>query len=370
MCRVLILLGTRPEAIKLAPLILELQKIGQKPVVVHTGQHAGLANDILEWFDIKPDFNLQIMKENQTPAYVMQRLLSGFPPLLDRIKPDWVVVQGDTSSGLAGAQAAFLEKIKVAHVEAGLRSYDLNQPFPEEMNRKLISTLASVHFAPTARAKENLLREQIDEESILVTGNTVVDALNIILEKHDVKRSDIRQVYSVSDHEKLILLTSHRRENYGAAQKKIFRAILTLADIHPDYRFIFPVHPNPSVSRHLEMIQNHRQIQIIEPLNYFNFIPLMSASDLIMTDSGGIQEEAPSLGKPVLVLRKKTERPELIESGAGVLVGANETDIIKNAEYFLAGSRENRREALFGDGKSSKRIANYLVNGTFRKKTD
>jgi UDP-N-acetylglucosamine 2-epimerase (non-hydrolysing) len=365
MSKILILLGTRPEVIKLAPLILKLQQIGQKPIVVHTGQHAGLADDILKWFDIKPDFNLQIMKENQAPAYVMQRLLSELPPILNRIKPEWVVVQGDTSSGLAGAQAAFLEKIKVAHVEAGLRSHDLSQPFPEEMNRRLISTLASVHFAPTASAKENLLQEQVDENSILVTGNTVVDAMNLILEKQDVKRSVIRQSYSVSGDDKLILLTSHRRENYGKAQKKIYRAILKLADIHADYKFIFLVHPNPSVRQHLDMIQNHTQIQLTEPLSYFNFIPLMSASDLIMTDSGGIQEEAPALGTPVLVLRNKTERPELIESGAGVLVGSNEADIIKNAEDFLTGSRKNRKEALFGDGKSSTRITNHLLNNPF-----
>lgn len=360
----LILLGTRPEAIKLAPLILKLQKIGQRPIVVLTGQHASLADDILDWFGIKPDYNLRIMKENQTPAYVMQRLLSELPHLFNRIKPDWVVVQGDTSSALAGAQAAFLEKIKIAHVEAGLRSHDMNQPFPEEMNRRLISTLASVHFAPTANSKENLLLEQVDEASILVSGNTVVDALNLILQKVNINSADIKKAYSVSTHEKLILLTCHRRENYGKSQKKIFRAILTLADIHPDYKFVFPVHPNPSVSMHLEMLQNHEQIQIIEPLNYFNFIPLISACDLVMTDSGGIQEEAPALGKPVIVLRDTTERPELIESGAGVLVGSSETEIIKNAEYFLTGQRETIKKALFGDGRASERIVNFLINGT------
>ncbi len=360
----LILLGTRPEAIKLAPVILKLQKIGQKPVVVLTGQHASLADDILDWFEIKPDYNLRIMKENQTPAYVMQRLLSDLPPLFNRIKPNWVVVQGDTSSALAGAQAAFLEKIKIAHVEAGLRSHDMNQPFPEEMNRRVISRLASVHFAPTSSSKENLLLEQVDKASILVSGNTVVDALNLILKKVDVTSADIKKAYSVSNHEKLILLTCHRRENYGKSQKKIFRAILTLADIHPDYKFVFPVHPNPSVNRHLAMLQNHDQIAIIDPLSYFNFIPLMSACDLVMTDSGGIQEEAPALGKPVLVLRNTTERPELIESGAGVLVGSSEKEIIKNTEYFLTGNRGIVKKALFGDGRASERIVKFLIDET------
>jgi len=361
MQKISILLGTRPEAIKLAPLILKLKELGTPPIVVHTGQHADLADDILDYFGIEPDVNLKIMQKSQSPVYVLQRLLSELPDLFNQLKPDWMVVQGDTTSALAGAQAAFLQKIPVAHVEAGLRSYDLHQPFPEEMNRRLISHLASMHFAPTRHAKENLQNENIDGNSILITGNTVVDALKIILHDHRKHTKEIRKNYSVSKDKKMILLTTHRRENYGLAQKKIFRAILTLADMHPEYIFIYPVHPNPSISQNLDMIQNHSQIHIIKPVDYFNFIPLMAAADLILTDSGGIQEEAPALGIPVLVLRNKTERPELIEDGAGVLVGSNEKRIIENTERILNQNSKSEIKALFGDGKASHRIAKFFI---------
>ncbi|MGF1671161.1 MAG: non-hydrolyzing UDP-N-acetylglucosamine 2-epimerase [Balneolaceae bacterium] len=363
MSKIVILLGTRPEAIKLVPLILKLRQMGNSAVIVHTGQHTTLADEVLNWFKIKPDFELKIMSKTQSPTEVLQKLFLELPKLYNVIKPDWVVIQGDTSSALAGAQTAFLAKISVAHVEAGLRSHDMQQPFPEEMNRRLISHLSSVHFTPTDRATENLLRENIPETAIHLTGNTVVDALHLILNRKNTNTKTTRNKYSITENEKLILLTTHRRENYGTPQKCIFRAVLKMADMHPEYRFIFPVHPNPAILENLDMIRNHNQIKLIKPLNYFDFVPLMAASDLILTDSGGIQEEAPSLGKPVIILRNKTERPELIEAGAGVLAGTDEDKIINFTENIFSSNNRNRHEklSLFGDGRASERIASVLL---------
>ncbi len=356
-----IVIGTRPEAIKLAPLILEFRKRNISHSVIHTGQHDSLSEEVLGKFEIEPDYNLKIMSKGQTPASIMSKILQNLPPLLQKINPCFLIVQGDTSSALSAAQAAFLENIPVAHVEAGLRTFDFDQPFPEELNRTLITQIASVHFAPTASAKKNLFREQINPEKIIVTGNTITDALFHILGRTIHSKNKIRKKYHVPDGSKLVLLTSHRRENFGLPQKKIFRAVLKLADLYPDIRFIYPVHPNPAVSENLKMLDNHSQIRLIEPPGYFDFVPLLAASDIVMTDSGGIQEEAPSLGKPVIVLREKTERPELIQSGAGILAGSNEEQIMNAFEFFL--NQKNSKitsQNLFGDGNTSERIAGFF----------
>jgi len=365
---VAIVAGTRPEAIKLAPLILEFRNRAISHIIIHTGQHDTLSEEVLGKFEIEPDYNLKIMSQAQTPAGIMSKVLQKLPPLLQKTKPGFLIVQGDTSSAVSAAQAAFLGKIPVAHVEAGLRSFDLNHPFPEELNRMLISQIASVHFAPTLSAKNNLLRENINPENIYLTGNTVTDALFHILSRTNLSVDDIREKYCISPDETLVLLTSHRRENFGVPQKKIFRSVLKLADLYPETRFIYPVHPNPAITENLNLLKNHSQIQIISPPAYFDFVPLLAASDIVMTDSGGIQEEAPSLGKPVIVLREKTERPELIKSGIGILAGSNEDLIINGFKSFI--NQKNRKinnQNLFGDGNASARITDFFAGFAIKK---
>ncbi|WP_340103232.1 non-hydrolyzing UDP-N-acetylglucosamine 2-epimerase [Rhodohalobacter sp. 8-1] len=354
-----ILFGTRPEAIKLAPIILELKKQNIPYRVIHTGQHLELAEQILSAFDITPDHRLKLMTEAQQPLDLLQKLLSTLPDLIAPDHTGLLIVQGDTTSALAGALTAHHQKVKVAHLEAGLRSYDRMQPFPEESNRTLISHLADLHFAPTAGARHNLLAENIDPDTIHVTGNSVVDALHFILDQAFVTPGEIRQKYDAGEG-KLILLTTHRRENFGKPLEEIFGAIRDIAEEHPEYTILLPSHPNPNVQQAVKALRQIPNIHVIDPLTYEEFVPLMAAADLILTDSGGIQEEAPALGTPVFVLRNKTERPELLDSGAGKLIGTNKARIIEEVTSHFRRHQANERLEVFGDGHTAERVVRVL----------
>lgn len=351
-----IILGTRPEAIKLAPVILKLREDGFDTFVIHTGQHSDLADDILDYFDIQPDLRLNPNRTGTTEASLLQSLMEVIGPELSPVKAGLVMVQGDTSSALAGALAAHYQKIPVAHLEAGLRSHDTSQPFPEETNRKLITHLAQLHFAPTATAKSNLLYEGIQTTNVHLTGNSVTDALKFIVERSTGTTESVRKKYA-DGFDKLILLTSHRRENLGDPQNEIFKAVKEVSEHHPEVKIVFPVHPNPAIQKHMKQLDGLQNVSLIEPLSYFEFIPLMAASDLILTDSGGIQEEAPALGVPVLVLRNKTERPELIEAGAGKLVGTDAAKITAETVRYLESTKTGKPKEIFGDGKTASRIS-------------
>lgn len=359
--RITIIFGTRPEAIKLSPVILALKKAGVETTIIHTGQHAELADDILSYFNITPDIRLDLMKKSQPNIVLFQRLIEKLATIVSPENSDTVLVQGDTTSALAGAMAAHFQGVKVAHLEAGLRSHDPSQPFPEESNRKLISHIASMHFAATAEAKANLLAENIDPATVHITGNSVVDALQMILNNEESSSESTRAQFASHD-DILLLLTTHRRENLGKAQREIFMAVAELADRYPTLKIVFPVHPNPEIQRNLSILENHDRVSIIKPLSYFEFIPLMAASDLILTDSGGIQEEAPALGVPVFVLRNKTERPELIQSGAGILVGTKKESIIEKVDLFLSSVHKNSPIEIFGDGQTSNRVVSLLFD--------
>lgn len=361
-----IILGTRPEAIKLAPVILKLKEDKFDISVIHTGQHTNLANDILDYFGIKPDLRLNPDRSGNSEASLLQSLISVIEPLLSPDDTGLVMVQGDTSSALAGALAGHYQKIPVAHLEAGLRSHDISQPFPEETNRKLISHLAEIHFAPTATAKSNLLYEGVKTTEVHLTGNSVTDALKMILERSDRSKDSVRTIYA-NGFKKLILLTTHRRENLGDPQNEIFKAIKQIAERHSEVKIVFPVHPNPAIKKHLQQLDGLPNVSLIEPLSYFEFVPLMAASDLILTDSGGIQEEAPALGVPVLVLRNKTERPELIEAGAGMLVGTDVKKITTETSRHLNSSGRRKPKEIFGDGKTSSRVSAIIKDFYTRK---
>ena len=354
-----ILFGTRPEVIKLAPVILELKKQAIPHRVIHTGQHLELAEQILTTFGITPDYRLSMMTEAQKPLELLQKLLAALPELIMPESTGVLLVQGDTTTALAGALTAHHQKVRVAHLEAGLRSHDRMQPFPEESNRTLISHLADIHFAPTAGARQNLLAENIGPDTIHVTGNSVVDALHFIIDKSSISPEEIRKNYSVGEG-KLILLTTHRRENFGEPIRDIFIAIKHIADIHPDYTILLPSHPNPNVQEAISLLKESTKIRVIEPLAYEEFVPLMAAADLILTDSGGIQEEAPALGTPVFVLRNKTERPELLESEAGQLIGTDKNKIINAVTNYFKTDSENNAHEIFGDGHTAERVVRFL----------
>jgi len=362
MKKITVILGTRPEAIKLAPVILALKKSNLALNVIHTGQHSDLADDVLDYFKIKPDIRLSLNRDSiDSEVNLLHQLLEIINNSVRAENPDLVMVQGDTSSALSGALTAHYNKIPVSHLEAGLRSFDITQPFPEETNRKLISHVADIHFAATASAKQNLLNEGIAESDIHITGNSVVDALKMILKSSELSEEQIREKYNALG-KKLILLTTHRRENLGEAQLQIFKAVEKICRTNPDFKLIFPVHPNPEIRKHFSHLENSDNIELIEPLSYFQFVPLMAACDLILTDSGGIQEEAPALGIPVFVLRNKTERPELIDAGAGKLIGTETDRIINEVQTFIETESESSPIEIFGDGQTSARVVSIIEN--------
>lgn len=363
MKKVMTIFGTRPEAIKMAPLVKELQKRESlETIVCVTAQHRQMLDQVLTTFAIHPDYDLDIMKEHQTLTQITARVLTGLETIMQQEKPDLVLVHGDTSTTYAGALAAFYNHIRIGHVEAGLRTYDKYSPFPEEMNRQMVGVLADLHFAPTEKSRDNLLREGKAPERIFVTGNTAIDALQTT-----VCDGYTHPVLTWAKDSRLILLTAHRRENLGDPMWHMFKAILRIVEEHPDVKVVYPIHMNPTVRQiAAEVFGNHERIRLIEPLEVFDFHNFIARSYLILTDSGGIQEEAPSLGKPVLVLRDTTERPEGVAAGTLKLAGTKEAVIYEYIKELLTNPKAYKAMAHaanpYGDGHASERIADVIEN--------
>lgn len=377
---VLLVFGTRPEAIKMAPLVKSLQQMPDlfRTLVCVTGQHREMLDQVLGVFGIQPDYDLDIMKQGQDLYDVTSRVLIGLRDVLREVQPDVVLVHGDTTTSTAAALAAFYQQIPVGHVEAGLRTHNIYSPWPEEMNRQLTGRMATYHFAPTQLAKENLIKENLDPKHIVVTGNTVIDALQIVTKRladDEIVRTAIQQDISAVGYDanrlmgnrRLVLITGHRRENFGEGFKNICHAIKSLAERYPDVDFVYPVHLNPNVRKPVFGILGDRMMKnvfLIEPLLYLPFVYLMEQSYLILTDSGGIQEEAPGLGKPVLVMRDTTERPEAVSAGTVILVGTDPKMIEQSFIVLMEQPELYQRmsEAInpYGDGRASNRIIQYL----------
>lgn len=361
MKKVLIVFGTRPEAIKMCPLVKELKtRATLETIVCVTGQHRQMLDQVLEAFDVVPDYDLSVMKDKQTLFDVTQNILEKMKEVLEEVKPNVVLVHGDTSTTFVTALACFYLQIPVGHVEAGLRTYDIYSPFPEEFNRQATGIVAKYHFAPTEISKNNLLKEGKKAQDIYVTGNTAIDAL-----KTTVKEDYHHSVLDWVGESRLIMLTAHRRENLGTPLKQMFRAIKRIVDEHSDIKVIYPIHMNPLVREAANSILgNHDRIRIIEPLEVLDFHNFLNKSYLILTDSGGIQEEAPSLGKPVLVMRDTTERPEGVAAGTLKLVGTDEEVIYENFKLLLnneaAYKKMSQASNPYGDGHASERIADIL----------
>ncbi|MBR6888927.1 MAG: UDP-N-acetylglucosamine 2-epimerase (non-hydrolyzing) [Selenomonadaceae bacterium] len=359
--KVMSVFGTRPEAIKMAPVVLELGKYPQiESVVAVTAQHREMLDQVLKLFDIRPDFDLNIMSEGQTLFDITSRALLGLDKVLSAAKPDVVLVHGDTTTTFAGALAAYYHQIEVGHVEAGLRTRNKFSPYPEEMNRRLTGSLADLNFAPTPTAKENLLREGVDADKIFVTGNTVIDAL------YQTVRADFNFPNFNLDGKRVILVTTHRRENLGEPMRQVYKALKSLVEEFPDVEIIFPVHKNPKVREVVNAeLGGLERVCLIDPLDYEPFANLMNRATLILTDSGGVQEEAPALGKPVLVLRDTTERPEAVDAGTVKLIGTNQAAVYGAAKLLLTDTAEYRRMAEakspYGDGLAAQRIVKALL---------
>jgi len=360
--RVLTVFGTRPEVIKLAPVIRALERGGVDVIVCATGQHRDMLDQMLEIFSLCPDFDLDIMRPNQSPLDVAGRILTELPAVIAQVRPDWLVVQGDTTTTFAASWVGFHAQTPVAHVEAGLRTHDKFHPFPEEINRRLTSVLADLHFAPTSGAESNLLAEGIAPERIFVTGNPVVDAMEMILDQPT--QWDDPRLEGFEG--RILLVTAHRRESFGPPLEEICRAVADLLAEHKDLTAVFPVHPNPSVREVVERaLGKIPRVILVPPMPYPPFVRLMQRADLILSDSGGVQEEAPSVGTPVLVLREITERPEAIESGWAQLVGTSRARIVEMANEYL---KQNRKQQLrrcsnpFGEGHAGERIAELLAS--------
>jgi UDP-N-acetylglucosamine 2-epimerase (non-hydrolysing) len=363
MKKVMVVFGTRPEAIKMCPIVLELKKRSDiQTVVCVTGQHRQMLEQVLECFQVKPDVDLQLMKSGQTLSDLTQRVLNGMTEVLRSEKPDIVLVHGDTTTTFVAALAAFYQQIPVGHVEAGLRTGNIYSPFPEEFNRRAVSIVSSLHFAPTNLARENLLKEGYLEDNIFVTGNTVIDAL-----AYTVCPQYSHPMLEWAKDSRLILLTAHRRENLGEPLRAMFRAIRRIVTEFPDVKVIYPVHLNPLVREAADdVLGDHDNIRLIEPLDVKDFHNFMAHAHLIMTDSGGIQEEAPSLGKPVLVMRDTTERPEGIAAGTLRMVGTQEDTIYQNTRCLLEDQDEYNRMSTasnpYGDGQASRRIVDAILS--------
>ena len=366
--KILFVFGTRPEAIKMVPIIRELEKYPDmfNPLVVVSGQHREMLDQVLGLFKIKPDYDLMIMEDNQSIPQVVSRSLLGLEEIVPREKPDFMFVQGDTSTTFAASLASYYYRIPLGHIEAGLRTGDKYRPFPEEMNRKLTSAMADIHFAPTLASMENLLNEGVDKSSVFLTGNTVIDTLHMTLKKrYDSKKIGLNLR---SKNKKMILVTTHRRENFGAPLRNICDAVKNIAKAHSEISsIVLPVHKNPIVSDIInETLSDMANIQLIEPLDYEPFVHLMKQAHIVLTDSGGIQEEAPSLGKPVLVLREVTERPEAVEAGTVKIVGTDKEKIIQETEKLLYNkdAYEKMAKAVnpYGDGKAASRVVGKVLH--------
>jgi len=375
MKKVLLVFGTRPEAIKMAALVKEFQKdkINFETKVCVTAQHREMLDQVLDMFDITPEYDLNLMKPGQDLYDITANVLLGMKKVLHDFEPDVVLVHGDTTTTSATSLAAVYQKIKVGHVEAGLRTHDIYSPWPEEANRQITGVLASYHFAPTQTSQDNLLRENKNAKNIIVTGNTVIDALFLALDKieNDEKlkkeiEESINTQYKIDSSKKLILVTGHRRENFGQGFINICEALKTLALDNEDIDIVYPVHLNPNVQKPVkEILSNVSNVHLIEPLQYESFLYLMNKSYFIITDSGGVQEEAPSLGKPVLVMRDTTERPEALEAGTVKLVGTDSKLIIKEAQKLLDNKDEYEKMSKahnpYGEGKACEKIVEFLL---------
>ena len=361
--KVMSIFGTRPEAIKMAPLVLELQKRPEQfeSIVTVTAQHREMLDQVLQIFGIEPDYDLNIMKQKQSLAQITTRALEGLDEVMKEVKPDIVLVHGDTTTTFAASLAAFYNEIPVGHVEAGLRTWNKYSPFPEEINRQATGIIADLHFSPTIKSKQNLLNENKSEDTIFVTGNTAIDALQTT-----VSDDYSHEVLEKIGDRRLVLMTAHRRENLGENMDAMFRAIRRIADKHEDVEIVYPVHLNPLVQEAAKKwLGEHDRIHLIEPLEVIDFHNFVANAHLILTDSGGIQEEAPSLGVPVLVLRDTTERPEGIEAGTLRLVGTDEDVIFDAAHLLLSVESEHKKMAQasnpYGDGQASRRIADAIL---------
>lgn len=367
--RIMVVFGTRPEAIKMAPLVLELKKYPEylETVVAVTAQHRQMLDQVLEIFGIVPDYDLDIMSQGQTLYDITTRSLVGLGKVLEQVNPDLVLVHGDTTTTFAGALAAFYKQIPVGHVEAGLRTGDIYSPYPEEMNRKLTGAIAKYNFAPTATSKQNLLQENVKPEQIFVTGNTVIDALKQVVARGNVSKELKNNILDNCGDKRIILVTTHRRENLGEPMRQTYRAIRRVLNENPDTMAVFPIHFNPKVRAVAqEEFCKTERIMIIDPLEYEDFAHLMAAAHIVLTDSGGIQEEAPSLGKPVLVLRGTTERPEAVAAGTVRLVGTAEESVYQEATKLLVDQDYYAKMANacnpYGDGQACGRIVSYILH--------
>lgn len=380
--KIMLVFGTRPEAIKMAPLVKEFQKYPDKfkTIVCVTGQHREMLDQVLRIFEIVPDYDLNIMKQGQDLYDVTSRVLLGMRDVLKEVQPDIVLVHGDTTTSTAAALAAFYQQIPVGHVEAGLRTHNIYSPWPEEMNRQLTGRIATYHFAPTPLSRQNLVAENVKPEQIAVTGNTVIDALYMVVDKiksnkeldKELEEILLRSGYDVnrlSSGKKLVLITGHRRENFGDGFISMCKAIQTLTQKYPDVDFVYPMHLNPNVRKPIhevfgEDLSHLGNMFFIEPLEYLSFVYLMEKSSIVLTDSGGIQEEAPGLGKPVLVMRDTTERPEALEAGTVKLVGTDFDKIVNEVSALLENrecyERMSKAVNPYGDGKACKRIVEIL----------
>jgi len=373
--KVMAVFGTRPEAIKMAPVCRSLLERPDdfKTVIVLTAQHRTMLDQVMQLFNIRADHDMNLMQQNQTLEYIVSGVIEKITPIMKNEKPDIVLVHGDTVTTFAAALAAFYQKIPVGHVEAGLRSYDMHNPFPEESNRVLTDHLCSLHFAPTHQAKENLLKENIDKEKIFVTGNTVTDALFIaIKEPHQWSDPTLKNLFDSGQETdatqpaaRMILVTAHRRENHGAPLDSVFRALRRIVDDHPGVYIAYPVHLNPNVQKSAQaVLGNHPKIHLTPPIDYLDMVNLLEKAYIVVTDSGGIQEEAPALGKPVMVLRKVTERPEAVAAGTAKVIGVEEEGVYQDIKELLTNQRVYARMANavnpYGDGKATLRILDAI----------
>ena len=366
--KVMTVFGTRPEAIKMAPVVLELAKHPEeiKPVVAVTAQHRDMLDQVLNLFNIRPDYDLDIMAAGQTLFDITSRAMMGLDKVLQKEKPDIVLVHGDTTTTFAGALAAYYHQTAVGHVEAGLRTHNKYSPFPEEMNRRLTGSIADMHFAPTNTSENNLLAESINKEGIFVTGNTVIDALHKTVREDFVFENETLQNIDYKN-KRIILVTTHRRENLGEPMRNVYKALRQLTEEFEDVEIVFPVHKNPKVREVVkEELGGHDKVYLIDPLDYEPFANLMLRAYMILTDSGGVQEEAPALGKPVLVLRDTTERPEAVEAGTVKLIGTDEKVVYEEAKKLLTDRQEynSMAEACnpYGDGQASRRIVEAILH--------
>lgn len=363
MIKVMTIFGTRPEAIKMAPLVKELDSREEiESIVCVTAQHREMLDQVLEVFDIKPNYDLNVMKQDQTLSEITSRVLMGLEDVIKKEKPNIILVHGDTTTTFAGALAAFYNGVDIGHVEAGLRTWNKYSPFPEEMNRQMVDRMSDMYFAPTEVSKNNLLSENISEDKIYVTGNTAIDAM-----KTTVKDDYNNEIFDWAGEDKLILLTAHRRENLGDPMRNIFKAVRRIVNEYPDIKVVYPIHLNPKVREVAnEVFNGMDRVRLIEPLEVFDFHNFINKSYIILTDSGGIQEEAPSLGKPVLVLRDTTERPEGIDAGTLKLVGTSEEVIYNETKKLLDDKEEYNKMSKasnpYGDGFASKYIVDAIIN--------